>query len=521
MYSLGILTIASCLLCLLLTPVMRNWSIRLGLVDHPDNKRKVHAAPTPRTGGVPILISYVGAYAILLLLPTKASGLIGDNLGMVRSLLPPVGLVFITGLLDDWLNIKPWQKLAGQLAAAIWAHEAGVKIVSIAGHPLAPWCSLVLTVGWLMLCSNAFNLIDGIDGLATGVGLTATLTTLIAGLVYRNMMLALATAPLAGCLIGFLRYNFNPASIFLGDSGSLLIGFLLGAYGIIWSQESATMLGVAAPAMALALPLLEVALSVARRFLRNQPIFTGDRAHIHHRLLDRGFTPRRAALLLYGICGFGAILSLLQNTLHHQLRGAVILLFAGGACVGIQYLGYVEFHATRRFLWVGLRPMLSAHVKLEAFERALASASSLARCWQTLQSGARDLGYSRIDACLAGQRFGTFAPRNSLSAFWQMRLNLPHQNFVNITQCEDAAEQPVLVIAFAEIVRRLLPAKLQQIADATASLANLAVALENAALENAALENAAAPHAVPQNSRTTRVMSSDCAAPSVNTATAS
>ncbi len=521
MYSLGILTFASCLLCLLLTPVMRNWSIRFGLVDHPDNQRKVHMAATPRTGGVPILISYLGAYAILLLLPTKASGLIGDNLGMVRSLLPPVGLVFMTGLLDDWLNIKPWQKLAGQLAASIWAYEAGVRIVSIASHPLAPWCSLILTVGWLILCSNAFNLIDGIDGLAAGVGLTATLTTLIAGLIHGDFMLALATAPLAGCLIGFLRYNFNPASIFLGDSGSLLIGFLLGSYGIIWSQKSATMLGVAAPVMALALPLLEVALSVARRFLRNQPIFTGDRAHIHHRLLDRGFTPRRAALLLYAICGFGAVFSLLQNILHHQLGGAVILLFVAGACGGIQYLGYVEFSATRRFLWAGLRPTLSAHVKLEAFERALASASSLAQCWQTLESGARDLGYSRINARLAGQRFGTSAPRTSQSAFWQMRLNLPHQDFVNITQREDAAEHPVLLIPFAEIVRRMLPAKLPQISGATASLANLAAAIENAALQNAALQNAAAPQAVPLNSRTTSVMSSDCAAPSVNAATAS
>jgi len=248
------------------------------------------------------------------------------------------------------------------------------------------------------------------------------------------------------------------------------------------------------------------------------------------------FTPRRAALLLYAVCSIGAALSLSQNVLHHRLAGPIILLFAVCACGGVQYLGYVEFRATRRFLFAGLRPMLSAHVKLEAFERALASASSLAQCWHALQSGARDLGYSRVDARLAGQRFGSFAPRNSQAAFWQMRLNLPNQDFVNITQRENAAEQPVLVIAFAEIVRRLLPARLRHIADASASLANLAVALENAALNNAALNNAAlnnaaleiaalqhsaGPQAVPQNSRTTRVMSSDCAAPSVNAATAS
>src|SRR5262249_32959422 len=152
---------------------------------------------------------------------------------------------------------------------------------------------------WLILCSNAFNLIDGVDGLAAGVGLTATTATLAAGLLHGDWMLGFVTAPLAGCLLGFLRYNFNPASIFLGDSGSLLIGFLLGCYGVIWSQKSVTMLGMAAPALVMALPLLEVGLSVVRRFLRNEPIFAGDRGHIHHRLLDRGLSPRRVAISLY------------------------------------------------------------------------------------------------------------------------------------------------------------------------------------------------------------------------------
>jgi UDP-GlcNAc:undecaprenyl-phosphate GlcNAc-1-phosphate transferase len=238
MYSLGILTITAFLLSLILTPVLRDCSTRMGLVDRPDQKRKLHRAPTPRTGGVPILLAYAGAYAILLLLPLNGSVVIGGHLGVIWSLMPPVGLIFATGLLDDWLDLKPWQKLAGQLSAAVWAFWAGVRIIGVEGHPSPDWLSFLLTVGWLILCSNAFNLIDGIDGLATGVGLTATLTTFLAAILQGDMMLGLATAPLAGALFGFLRYNFNPASVFLGDSGSLLIGFLLGAYGIIWSQKS-------------------------------------------------------------------------------------------------------------------------------------------------------------------------------------------------------------------------------------------------------------------------------------------
>src|SRR5436190_10487499 len=165
------------------------------------------------------------------------------------------------------------------------------------------------------------------DGLAAGIGLFATLTMLLAALSQGNLPLALATAPLAGCLLGFLRYNFNPASIFLGDSGSLLIGFLLGSYSVIWSQKSATLLGMAAPALALALPLLEVGLSIVRRFLGYEAIFTGDRGHIHHRLLDRGFTTRRVALLLYGACGVGASLSLTQGLLHQTYGVIAVVLF--------------------------------------------------------------------------------------------------------------------------------------------------------------------------------------------------
>ncbi len=163
------------------------------------------------------------------------------------------------------------------------------------------WWSIPATILWLLACTNAFNLVDGMDGLAAGVGLFSTLTIFVAALLQQNMALAMATVALAGCLLGFLRYNFNPATTFLGDSGSLLIGFVLVCYGIIWVQKSSTFLGMTAPIMALSLPLFDVTLAIARRFLRTQSIFSADRGHIHHRLLDRGISPRKAVLLLYGL----------------------------------------------------------------------------------------------------------------------------------------------------------------------------------------------------------------------------
>ena len=155
--------------------------------------------------------------------------------------------------------------------------------------------------------------------------------------------------------------------------------------------------------------------------------------------------------------------------------------------------------------------MLSAHVKLEAFERSLVSAETLEQCWRAIESGARALGYSQVDARLAGERFGRTQLRTTDGAFWQMRLNLPNRDFVNITQREGASEQPVLVIPFAEVVRRILPERLEHLSPSSASLANLAAALQRNC------ENQSAP----RNSSTRTVISSDCAAPSVNPATAS
>jgi UDP-GlcNAc:undecaprenyl-phosphate GlcNAc-1-phosphate transferase len=462
MYSLCLLSLISLILSLILTPAVRNWSVRLGLLDRPDQRRKIHKVAIPRTGGVAIMASYAGAYGLLLLLPLNAVAVIHENFGTVWKLLPAVAMVFCTGLLDDWLNLKPWQKLLGELAAAVWAYGAGVRILGVTGHATSPWLGFVLTVIWLILCANAFNLIDGIDGLAAGVGVTATLTIFIAGMLHGDITLGLAAAPLAGCLLGFLRYNFNPASIFLGDSGSLTLGFLLGAYGVIWSQKAATMLGLAAPAMALALPLIEVALSIGRRFLQNEPVFLGDRGHIHHRLLDRGLTPRRVALLLYGAGTVGAVLSLLESIIQNRYAGLVILLFAVVAGVGVHYVGYVEFDVARRFLWAGLRPTLSAHVKLRAVERSLFLAANVEQCWLALEHGAGSLGYGSITARLKGIRFAGGSNRAPAAAHWQVRLDLPDRDFVNITQREDRPAQPVLLIPFIEVVRRILPTKLAE-----------------------------------------------------------
>jgi len=222
----------SLLLSFLLTPVVRDRLGALGFLDHPDGQRKKHSGPVPRVGGIGIALAYVGAFALVLLLPVQSASILRPALPQILKLGAVASLVLLTGVLDDLRGLNAWQKLLGILSAGVLAYFAGIRVDLHQFPVLAayPWIGFVVTVVWLVGCTNAFNLIDGMDGLAAGVGLFASATRLVAALFQGNMALALATMPLVGCLLGFLRYNFNPASVFFGDSGSLLIGFLLACY---------------------------------------------------------------------------------------------------------------------------------------------------------------------------------------------------------------------------------------------------------------------------------------------------
>jgi UDP-GlcNAc:undecaprenyl-phosphate GlcNAc-1-phosphate transferase len=294
MRELLFLGISAFLFCLFFTPLCRDLFVRHGIVDYPDDNRKLHLHAVPRIGGVPIALAY-GAALILLFSFNPGGGKIYiQHDQLFHALLPAAALIFATGLVDDIYGLRPWQKLAGQLAAATLAVFLGVRLEYFPTHPSI---SIAISIIWLVGCTNAVNLIDGMDGLATGIGLLATMTTILVALLSGNYGLALATFPLAGCLLGFLPYNFSPATVFLGDCGSLTIGFVLGCFGLIWSQRSESWIGMFAPLMVLALPLIDVGLAICRRFLRCTPIFQGDHNHIHHKVLGLGFCTRDAALI--------------------------------------------------------------------------------------------------------------------------------------------------------------------------------------------------------------------------------
>ncbi|MGA3028661.1 MAG: MraY family glycosyltransferase [Bryobacteraceae bacterium] len=442
------------LIALVLTPIIRDVFRAYNVVDRP-GRRKVHAFPIPRVGGIAIAVAYSAAFLSF----SDFSNSLPAHDSPLWKLLPGAAVVFLTGLLDDFFTLRPAWKLIGQIAAGALVFFNGLRIEAVSGLSLPVWVSLPLTVLWLLLCSNAFNLIDGLDGLCAGMGFVATLALFAAALIQNNVALAHATFPLAGALLGFLCYNFNPATVFLGDSGALLIGFLLGGYGMIWTEKTATLLSVTVPLLALSIPLLDVSLSIVRRFLRRQPIFSADRGHIHHRLLDLGLSPRSAVLFLYL---FGMVAASFALLLSHPLwagfQGVLIVLFGLIAWAGIWRLRYAEFEVAGRLLFGGeFQRALGAKVRTTQLAAALQRCRSEEEWWTALLNAARDAGCIRL--CWSGahgDREHVLAP--GLAA-WSFHVILSERESVQLEGALPAAGPPVDLIGFAEALSRSLTGK--------------------------------------------------------------
>ena len=468
MYSIVFLAVVSCLACLALTPLVRAASRRYGVIDQPTD-RKRHASPIPRTGGVAIAGAYLVAVGLLLLSPLNAADSV--NLPFVFRLLPAAAMVFAVGLVDDVVGLKASEKLPILGLAALLAYLNGVEVTGVAGYDLAPWASLLMTVLWLVACANAFNLIDGVDGLATGVGLFAVGTVLAAALLQENAPLALATAPLVGALVAFLRYNFNPASIFLGDSGSLTIGFVLGCFAIIWSQKAATLLGMTAPIMALSVPLVDTSIAIVRRFIRRQPIFHPDRNHAHHRLLDRGFGPKKVVLVMYCACGLAAAFALVQSLPHNRFHGLLLVFFCAAVVVAIRLVGYAEFDVAWSLLTSGaLRDMVHTRMLVESLEQRVAAATTPDQFWEVMRDTTRQLGFGparmrrggdeyvdRVDIGADGRRRGNDADerRGDDARHCIIRIPLPDAGYVNFSMpAASPIKQALAVTALVDVLQR-------------------------------------------------------------------
>jgi UDP-GlcNAc:undecaprenyl-phosphate GlcNAc-1-phosphate transferase len=453
------LAAASFALTLILTPLFRNLALRLNLVDEPDYNRKIHSVPIPRIGGVAIAASVMGAFGLLFLFRLKAGLILSADAPFAFRLLPAVTVVFFVGLVDDIIQVRPMYKLAAQIVAAILAWESGIHLSSIGMHNFPAILSFLLTVLWIVACSNAMNLIDGVDGLAAGVGLVASVTTLIAALFHHNIELAFATVPLVGALLGFLRFNFNPASVFLGDCGSLTLGFLLGCYGIVWSEKSTTVLSMVAPLIVLFVPLLDASLAIVRRFLRQQPIFSADRGHIHHKLLSQGLPPWRVTLILYGFCGLAGVAGLILTAKQIPYHSFVVIIVLLIAWLAIQHLGYSELGVASRVIFGGgFHRLLNGQLNLAKFEQELMASETLEEIWHLLCRDSPEFGFSGIEL-----RIDDEVQFRRTAMGWQIRVEFPGRGYIVLTRASGSPRASSAGVLFVDCIERVLFKRLDEL----------------------------------------------------------
>jgi UDP-GlcNAc:undecaprenyl-phosphate GlcNAc-1-phosphate transferase len=430
---------------LILTPITRDIFRVFELVDRPDSSRKTHAYPIPRVGGIAVIISYLLASYFTPALRADSS------LSLVARLLPAILIIFTTGLIDDFVDLKPWQKLVAEVLAAALAYWAGARVVTVAGQPTLGWWSFLITIFWLVACTNAFNLVDGLDGLAAGIGLVSTLAE-------GSTALCIATIPLAGCLLAFLCFNFNPATIFLGDCGSLLVGFLLGCYGVVWSQKSLTMFGMVAPLIAFSVPLLDVGLSIFRRILRGQPILSADRSHIHHRLIDRGLSQRRVVLIIYGVCGFAAVLALLQRfTNSYYLTSLVAVALAFVTWIGIGYLRYSEFTLMGRLVRARtIQGLFDTQLVVEEFAVVLFGTKTVEECWDVIRRYYPNLGFAAVRLQANGVFYRDWPSHVIEPDYWTVRIPFGGQDFVELARPFGSEDLHSVVAPIANMLHQTL-----------------------------------------------------------------
>ena len=289
---------------LIATPAVIVLAAKTGAIDAPD-ARKVHKGPMPRIGGLAIYCGFMAAILAMLnfaeLTQEVANGVIGLLLGGT--------LIVIIGLIDDYKNLPAKVKLLGQILAACVVVYFDVRIDVITD----PFGGL----------TNTVNLIDGLDGLAAGVSTIASITIMLVALQEDVMIVALFTAALAGAALGFLRYNFNPAKIFMGDTGSMFLGFILAGISVIGAVKCTATIALIVPILALGLPIMDTTFAIIRRYRGGVPIFKPDKGHLHHRLLDLGFSQRQAVLLMYVI---SALLGLSAVALNEVSGGMSIVI---------------------------------------------------------------------------------------------------------------------------------------------------------------------------------------------------
>ncbi len=303
-----------------LTPVAKKIAIKVGAIDIPKDNRRVHKNPIPRMGGLAI---YAGTMLGILYIGDFSKEIVGLIIGGT--------VIVITGILDDVLQLSAKWKLFFQIIGAFILYGFGYRI-SFFGNPFTgeyiffPFIiSLIITVIWIVGITNTINLIDGLDGLAAGVAVIASGSLAYIAIINNRPDAALITIAICGGALGFLPHNFNPAKIFMGDAGSLFLGYMLAAVSIMGTMKGVTAIATVFPVMALGLPIFDTAFAILRRIINKKPIMEADKGHLHHRILSSGMGHKKTVILLYALSGILGVSAILINRQMIVDAGILIL----------------------------------------------------------------------------------------------------------------------------------------------------------------------------------------------------
>jgi UDP-GlcNAc:undecaprenyl-phosphate GlcNAc-1-phosphate transferase len=353
MEKLAVAIVVAFMLPIVLTPLVKKLALKMGAVDAP-NQRKVHSRIMPRLGGLAIYAAFIAA--VLAFVPLTKP---------ILGLLAGATLIMLLGVVDDIRGLPPRLKLLGQIGAALIVVYFGVSVGYITnplkgmvdsnllsfGGEIPGWVlqneislgflSIPFTIFWIIGITNAVNLIDGLDGLAAGMALIASVTLAIIAWTEGNMAVVYLALILAGATLGFLKYNFHPAQIFMGDTGSMFLGFALASLAIMGLGKSATIISLLIPILILGIPIFDTALAIVRRYLKAKPIFQADKEHLHHQLLALGLSHKQTVLVIYGLNGVLGASAVLLTQLTTAQGMMILTVLSVAGLLGAERLGVI------------------------------------------------------------------------------------------------------------------------------------------------------------------------------------
>jgi len=395
----GVAFLASTVTAAALTPAVRALAHRWGFLDHALSSRKVHGRPVPRMGGVAIVCAFFAPLASLYFVDSEVGRRFYADLHHAIGLFIGGGIIAALGIYDDVRGSGARIKFVVQFAVAALMYWLGFRIDHIA-NPFGADISLGLvalpfTMLWIAGVINAMNLIDGLDGLAGGVALIAVSSTFAIAALHGEPLMLLFTAGMAGAVLGFLFYNFNPATIFMGDTGSMFLGFVLATTAIQTNHKSSTAVSLVVPIIALGVPIADTLLAMIRRALRGVPLFSADRGHIHHRLLALGLTHRQTVMVLYAVCAVLGGIALVLSFANSVQTALFLVALSAGAYLALKKLGFFSWSKARQ-LFDDRRRNGELRSAIRQVGAALRTAWTPDDVWAAVQDGAAVVGASSV-----------------------------------------------------------------------------------------------------------------------------